>query len=266
MSDKRFSVVIPTVGRHDRFLPKLLSDLRNEDSLIGEIILVRSGLKSNLFPVYRLFIFTLKLILRPGFEVKVLTFSSKQTAGQNRNTGWKIARFEFTAFLDADDLYHRKRLTTINELLHLHPKANLILNLYSFSNLKTSHTPLMDHEIVSDDSIHSSICEAFEKEIKNWEVPGHYNLAAVGKSGESLKIQHGHATVRTELRELIKYSSIPKGEDGLFANEVLVKLGQVFIILRELSFYRNFNSSFAPNIFKRKLIRARDAVYSIFRK
>jgi glycosyltransferase involved in cell wall biosynthesis len=266
MSDKRFSVVIPTVGRHDKFLPKLISDLRNEDNLIGEVIVVRSGLNSNLSPLYRLFFYTLRLILRPRFEVKVQTCPSKQTAGQNRNTGWKIARFEFTAFLDADDLYHQKRLTTINELLHLHPNANLILNLYSFSNLKSTHTPLKEHEIVSDDCIHSSICESFEKEIKNWEVPGYYNLAVVDKSGESLKIGQGNATVRSKIRDSIQYSSIPKGEDGLFASEVLVKQGQVFIILRELSLYRNFNSSFAPNIFKKKMISTRDTFYTIFRK
>ncbi len=266
MSDKRFSVVIPTVGRHDRFLPKLLSDLRNEDSLIGEIIVVRSGLKSYFSPVYNLFICTLKLILRPSFDIKVLTNSNKQTAGQNRNTGWKTARFKFTAFLDADDLYHRKRLTTIDELLLLHPNANLVLNLYSFSNLKTTYTPLRDDEMVSDDSINSSISEAFEKEIKNWRVPGLYNLAAVGKSGETLKIPHGHATVRTELRDSIQYSNVPKGEDGLFASEVLIKHGQVFIILRELSFYRNFNSSFAPSFFKKKLIKTRENLYTIFRK
>ncbi|CAN2170303.1 Glyco_tranf_GTA_type domain containing protein [Candidatus Nanopelagicaceae bacterium] len=266
MSDKRFSVVIPAVGRHDKFLPKLISDLRNEDNLIGEVIVVRSGLNSNLYPLYRLFFYILRLILRPGFEVKVVTSSIKRTAGQNRNTGWKTARFEFTAFLDADDLYHQNRLTAINELLHLHPNANLILNLYSFSNLKTTHTPLMDHEIVSDDSIQGPNSEAFEKEIKDWEVPGLYNLTAVGKSGESLKIQHGHATVRTELKDSIQYLSIPKGEDGLFASEVLIKQGQVFIILRELSFYRNFNSSFAPNIFKKKLIRTRDTLNTIFRK
>ena len=266
MSDKRFSVVIPAVGRHDKFLPKLISDLRNEDNLIGEVIVVRSGLNSNFSPLYKSFFYTLRLILKPRFEVKVVTSSSKQTAGQNRNTGWKTARFEFTAFLDADDLYHRKRLTTINELLHLHPNANLILNLYSFSNLKTTHTPLKDDEIISDESIHTSISEAFKKESANWEVPGLYNLAAVGKSGESLKIAHGNATVRSNLRDSIQYSSIPKGEDGLFASEVLVKQGQVFIILRELAFYRNFNSSFAPNFFKKKLIRTRDNFYTIFRK
>lgn len=266
MEDKRFSVVIPTVGRHDKFLPKLIADLRHEDSLIGEIIIVRSGLNSKLSKFYKIFFQILNSIIRSEFDVKILTLPKTQTAGQNRNTGWKIARCEFTAFLDADDLYHRQRLTTINELLQFHPSANLILHLYSFNNLDKSYSPLLDDEIVSNNAIRTSISKLSENVGGKWETPGIYNLAAVDKNGDLLKIQHGHATVRSNLKDSFQYSNIPKGEDGLFASEILIKKGEVFIILRELSFYRNFNSSFSPNMLKRKLLMIRSIFYSIFQK
>jgi glycosyltransferase involved in cell wall biosynthesis len=266
MAEKLFSVVIPTVGRHDKFLLKLISDLRRESNLVGEVVVVRSDLNSKLSTLYKIPFFILSLILRPGFEVKVLTVPKKQTAGQNRNTGWKVARFEFTAFLDADDLYHRQRLTIINELLHFHPNANLILHLYSFDEIDISSSPLLEEEIISNDSINTSISADSRNVQQNWETPGIYNLSAVGKNGEFLKIHHGHATVRSKLKNSFQYSNIPKGEDGLFASEILVKIGEVFIISRELSFYRNFYSSFAPNMLKRNLLIIRDAFYCIFHK
>lgn len=266
MQENLYSVVVPTIGRHDKYLPKLLLNLRKESFIIGEVIIVRSGLRSIFKEVYKLFFNFLKLLFRFGFDIKVITREEEQTAGQNRNTGWQKARFQFTAFLDADDIYHRQRLMTIAELLKIHPDANLVLHCYSFSKLNNNYVPLRVSEIIPSDSIRSSLSVELRNQNESQLIPGSFNLAAKGYKGEPLSIHHGHATVRTNLRDVIRYSELQKGEDGLFCSEILVNYGQVFIISRDLSFYRNFNSSFAPSKFTKVSLKIRDFIKSIFQK
>lgn len=266
MKQALFSVIVPTVGRHDKYLPKLLFNLRNENRFIGEVIIVRSALRSIFGGGYRLFFYLMRILLRLDFDIKVLTCVEQQTAGQNRNNGWQKARFQFTAFVDADDVYHRQRLRIIAELLQDYPYANLILHLYSFSKLNNNYVPLQVSDVIPSGSIRTSLSAEFRNQSESQLIPGYFNLSAKGYYGETLNIPQGHATVRTSLRDLMMYSELQKGEDGLFCSEILVNYGQVFIISRDLSFYRNFNSSFAPSKTKKGLLKIRYFIKFIFRK
>jgi glycosyltransferase involved in cell wall biosynthesis len=251
-----FSVVIPVVARHDKFLFSLLKRLASERQLIGEVIIVRSGLSGSFSHFYRyLFEIFSKVFLR-RVKIRVFTSPYNRTAGQNRNLGWEQSRFSYTVFLDADDVYHRFRLHTVSELIILFPSANLILNKYQEQKLDKLYRKLESQEIL--DSSHILGCDLSPKSLStNSQIPGGFNISVKDSNGNTLKITQGHIVVRTELRKRVKYFDFLKGEDGLICSEILLRFGEVFVVNRELSQYRTKFSSFGSSNLTKFLLKIR---------
>lgn len=259
MPSKLFSIVIPIVAPHDKFLLSLLRRFRTESQLIGEVIIVRSGMNSFLGHFYKAwFLFIPKIFLR--IRIKVFTSPIHRTAGQNRNLGWANSEFPYTAFLDADDVYHEFRLLTIRELITLHPNANLILNKYQYSKLDNHYRKLEAGEIL--DISHISGCDLSADSIRaNSHIPGAFNISVLDRFKNALDVPQGHVVVKTALRNQVKYSDLLKGEDGLFCNEILQKFGEVFVINRELSQYRNQFSSFSSSYLTKILVNIKHCLF-----
>jgi hypothetical protein len=156
--------------------------------------------------------------------------------------------------LDADDVYHKFRLLYVSELLNEYPNANLILNKYQSSILDNSYRELEANEIL--DSSHISGCDLSSESISaNSHVPGAFNICVLDRFKNALDVPQGHVVVKTALRNQTKYSDLTKGEDGLFCSEVLHKFGDVFVINRVLSQYRNQFSSFGSSYLTKFLVK-----------
>jgi glycosyltransferase involved in cell wall biosynthesis len=96
------SVIIPTYNRSE-FLGRALESIERQTIACGEIIVVDDGSTDNTPSVVELF------SKNTALDVKYLQQENRGPAAA-RNRGIAAAEYDFVAFLDSDDHWHRKKL------------------------------------------------------------------------------------------------------------------------------------------------------------
>lgn len=230
-----FSCVIPLVEKHDSHLGGILKTLANEQDYISEIIIARSGLPREDTEVLNQWIQQKAKESDNKARIILSGCEKRQSAAENRNRGARIATADWVTFLDADDDYSPTRLRTIAHYV-LRYKPNLLVHSY-----------LYDHEIEISAESAIATSEKISSESFGYTLlplrksidPTSTNLEPISKLHKSIRIHHGHLTVRKEIFDDIEFSiTKPGSEDGIFCGAVASKHGSAYLIPAPLSIYR----------------------------
>lgn len=117
-SSPKISVVIPT-HNHAHFLPKTLDSVRAQTYQDYEVILVDNGSTDK----------TRELIGQVKWErLRYFYQNDTGSAASPRNTGIRLARGEYVAFLDSDDVWYKEKLKKVMDIFLREPEIDLICN------------------------------------------------------------------------------------------------------------------------------------------
>lgn len=236
----KFSIVIPTIPSHHRFLPKLVLHLVSRESFILEILIISSSTSSEQLAKLKRKISYVDSLP----PIKILSTTEKRTAGENRNFGWDSASAEYVMFTDADDWYTNDRTRIIGEVIEA-TNADLVLHNYwklkpkFFLNQKVALD--MSNWLGSKELV-AATWEGTARNIDNeLGIRGDTNVIARDRHGKSWPIQHGHVTIRrqVDIRFLNRY-----GEDGIIVRDALERGLKVLYIPNKLSIYNQISLYF----------------------
>lgn len=112
----KVSVIIAT-HNHAHFLPECLASVKRQTYQDYEVIVINNGSTDN----------TEEVIKERAWE-KLRYFYQEDTgsvAGP-RNTGIRLAKGKFVAFLDSDDLWYKHKLEKVMSVFEYHPEIDII--------------------------------------------------------------------------------------------------------------------------------------------
>jgi hypothetical protein len=231
-----FTVVIPLIPQHDFELKRILKLLAKEQHLINEVIICRSETKGSLDRIKKKYSRYANAV---GFNkaINVNCVDSVARDGTNRNRGWQSATTDYVAFMDADDLYSEKRLTTLSEVLNS-TNADGILHSYSSSILLND---LSDISETKSNQIHVK---------KNKE-----GIDCLTDSlGNELKVHFAHITVRNHVKASLMFTDKFPGADWEFATQLVSQGFNVQYLNQELSAWsRNRSIRYKARLYRMKL-------------
>lgn len=237
----KFSIVIPCIPKHHKYLPKLVKFLVLNGSEIGEILIVTSSTDEDTIQKLR----TDLVYGDSGIEIVVIGTLSEKTAGENRNSGWNAASGEYVMFLDADDWYANSRTHIISEAIK---SSNADFVLHNYWKFKPKWFLENDILFNSDTWLKSKdlIASTWEGKARNTDLErglnGDTNVIARDKEGNSWPIQHGHVTIRKSVN--IRFSK-EYGEDGRIIRDALENGFEVLYLPNKLSIYNQISFNFA---------------------
>ncbi len=111
-----FSIVIPTYNRAD-FIGLALKSVLNQTFQNFEVIIIDNNSTDDTLEVIK------------GFNdnrINVFNINNNGVIGTSRNKGIKIAKGDWIAFLDSDDLWYPDRLKIIKKHIHNNPSYDVI--------------------------------------------------------------------------------------------------------------------------------------------
>lgn len=115
-SDPKVSVIIAT-HNHAHFLPECLTSVKTQSYKNYEVIVVDNGSTDS----------TQKVIHDLAWEK--LRYHYQEDTGSvagPRNTGSRLAKGEYLAFLDSDDLWYTQKLKRVMQILEIQPEIDII--------------------------------------------------------------------------------------------------------------------------------------------
>jgi hypothetical protein len=223
-----FSIVVPLIPQHDSKLKSLFEGLASQNSLIKEVIICRS---ESFAPDFLLQI-KFRLIARFGglkAPIIINSFRGMARDGTNRNRGWLAATAPYVAFLDADDKYARNRIEIIHQAL-VTSNADAVLHDYHSQHEK----PGKFEEVVFDKSKINN-CQLAKIKDENEEF-----FAVCDQDDRRLQIHFAHLTLKTNLRDEMKFSDRFPAADAQMTQELLVnKKSMIYIDLKLSSWVRD---------------------------
>ncbi len=249
MTTPRCSVVVPVIPAHTKYIKALLEELSPAKNKILEIIFCASSQSDKSAQDLAV------IVGNSVFNGMVFIESTKKrvTAGVNRNLGWSRAKGEYVCFLDADDSYN-PQMFSIFEYYFETLGCDLILHDYfrlspqfvlrmrrSFKKLKVVDSKVLLEQTFGKTS--NSVEPNSNQKVNT-------NLRLPAKMRFLHRIQHGHATVKKDVP--IRYSNRPVGEDGEFAQEMLLQGYRVVYLPLRLS---NYDRPTFSNITKSLFLR-----------
>ncbi len=115
----RVSIIIP-VYNSDKTISEALESVAAQTYTDYEIIVVNDGSSDQSESV-------IKKYMRPPFDITYVEQINKGAAAA-RNTGLRLAKGEFVAFLDADDLWDKNRLAAAIQTMDADPQTGLVFS------------------------------------------------------------------------------------------------------------------------------------------
>lgn len=115
------SVIIPTYNRA-AFLPETIRSVKNQSFADLEIIVADDGSTDD----------TAAIVPTCGPDVTYLPLPHRGQPAATRNGGLRVARGEFIAFLDSDDLFWPDKLAVQVQALEAHPEIGLVYSNGTF--------------------------------------------------------------------------------------------------------------------------------------
>ena len=240
-----FSIVVPLIPQHDSKLKSLFEGLAPQNNFIKEVIICRS---ESLAPDFLLQI-KFRLIARGrGLKAPIIINSFRGMArdGTNRNRGWLAATAPYVAFLDADDSYARNRLEIIHQAL-VTSNADAVIHDYHNQH----ETPGKFKQAIFDES---KIINCQLAKIKDEKEEF---FAVCDKDNRRLQIHFAHLTLKTNLRDEMKFSDRFPAADAQMTQDLLLnKKTMIYIDLKLSSWVRDRSIRY-----KIRLVRTRVRSY-----
>jgi hypothetical protein len=239
LNESKFTIVIPLIPQHDFEIKRILRTLVSEQDLIKQVIICRSETRDLGKAAKKKYVKAAKSV---GFQKDILVDSVRSVArdGTNRNRGWNNADSEFVAFLDADDLYSKNRLSVILETFRT-TEADAVVHNYKSSGGS------------SPDFVTPSAYESESSKVFLGTKDDSSDFLA-DKSGNALKVHFAHISVRNEIRSSLMFTDRFPGADWEFATS-LVALGyEMRYIDAELSAWnRKRSARYLVRIYKMRI-------------
>lgn len=237
MAQQKCSIVIPVIPRHFHYLKKLLGELMEEDEYIGEIHVCASSVDQTSLSKLR------GIIAKSSFseKTKIHSCSVIKTAGENRNYGWDRANFEIVVFLDADDVYHPNRLEFVTDVMFIHQADAVVHDYYRMTpkyifKFGKAHS----YSSITSKQLYELNRASLENSLPDGNLyAGESNLLLPEGELKSLKVHHGHLTVRRDIP--IRYTNRILGEDGELVREILKYGYNLVYVSAKLSIYDRIN-------------------------
>jgi glycosyltransferase involved in cell wall biosynthesis len=116
-----FSIIIPLYNK-ETYIQKAIDSILNQGFRQYEIIVVDDGSTDNSY----------NALLKSGIKKTDHTIIQQKNAGVStaRNSGAKLAKYPYLAFLDADDWWHEDYLSEMADLIKSYPDAGLFSSSY----------------------------------------------------------------------------------------------------------------------------------------
>lgn len=241
MHENLFSIVIPVIPKHFKYIPTLLSELNQESILIGEVLICASSVtdasRRNLEVMVENY--------SNSLSVRIFSTTESRTAGENRNIGWGKANFEFISFLDADDIYHPNRLNLISRIIDENKIDALVHDYFRLAPRSLfSMSKIFQFKVVNTASLLAANIVRLKTILPPGEIySGESNLELPDTLKISSRVHHGHLVVRRTIP--LRYSSRRFGEDGELVVDLLKSNYNLVYINVKLSIYDRLNF---PNI------------------
>lgn len=237
MQYKFFSVVIPVIPKHFKYLTKLLSELAVESDYIREILICASSINSSNLE-------TLNKIVRNSPTqpiITVLSSARNRTAGENRNVGWDESKSEYVAFLDADDMYHPMRFSIIFQVLVKHNADALVHDYYRMApQIMFARSSVSSFVLANTEVLRLSNESRMENQLPQSGIYfGETNLELPDDLKAKSRVHHGHLVAKKDLP--MRYTSRRIGEDGELIVEILKSGFNLVYINSKLSIYDRLN-------------------------
>jgi glycosyltransferase involved in cell wall biosynthesis len=116
-----FSIIIPLYNKEKEISPTLNSVL-NQTFTNFEVIVIDDGSTDNSYSIVQSFLDSRLVLLR----------KCNGGVSSARNLGIETAKFEYIAFLDADDLWDRMFLEEMSKLIDTYPDCGIYGSLYKY--------------------------------------------------------------------------------------------------------------------------------------
>lgn len=126
-----FSVIFPTFNSGS-FIDKALQSLMSQTYSKYEVIASDDGSKDNTVKILKKY---KKLFKKKEIDLKIIE-NSHFGPGHARNEAIKNSKYEWLAFLDSDDVWHKDKLLKVYKKLNKNQKSNCIIHNEIFINKK----------------------------------------------------------------------------------------------------------------------------------
>ena len=115
-----FSVILPTYNRA-KFIEGAINSVLNQDYLNWELIIIDNFSTDNTQTLVEKF---------NDQRIKYVKYKNNGIIAKARNYGIKLSNGNYLAFLDSDDWWYPKKLTTMADLIKAHPYDCLYHNMH----------------------------------------------------------------------------------------------------------------------------------------
>ena len=249
MTALRCSVVVPVIPAHIKYIKALLEELSPAKSKIVEIIFCASSQTAESERELR------ETTTNSAFNGVVIIESTEEklSAGENRNVGWRRAKGDYICFLDADDSYNPYMF---NIFEYYFESLGCDLILHDYFRFTPQVFLRMNRSLIRVETIDSGVLSKHtfsERELGErvgLNQTKNTNIMLPPRLRRVHRVQHGHATVKREVP--LRYSNRPSGEDGEFAQQMLLKGYQVIYLPLRLS---NYDRPTFSNLLESSLLR-----------
>ena len=139
------SVIIPVYNR-EKVIEKAVNSVLKQTFQDFEIIIINDASKDNTAKV-------LDQLAKQDKRIKIITNKENKMVFASRNSGMKIAKGKYIAFLDCDDEYYPTKLQKQLDYLKEHPDIDFVYTQYYVINLNTKEKKLVkpSHERLLQD-------------------------------------------------------------------------------------------------------------------
>jgi glycosyltransferase involved in cell wall biosynthesis len=210
-----FSVIIPLFNKAQS-IEKTVQSVLNQSCAQFELIIVDNNSTDESW-----------LVASRILDKRIsLVKESKQGVSAARNKGIALAKYNWIAFLDADDAWEKDNLLELQKLILEFPDAGLVSNSYKIveTNGKERSVRFLEGDIVNKTYQHSNFFKAFVKA----DVPVNSNSVCIPKS------------VFEEIG--IFEESISNGEDIYMWSKIFLNKKVVIGSYLGSTYYRNANN------------------------
>ncbi len=128
--DKRISIIIPLFNK-GKFISEAINSILSQTHPYWEVIVVDDGSTDNGPEIVKSF---------KDSRIRLILGGENKGVSATRNRGIKEAKYEWIAFLDADDMWKKDFLETIVWLMEKHPECVVYATSYECFNNETGTT------------------------------------------------------------------------------------------------------------------------------